>query len=221
MFNDQLCDYYCDIFESLLCAFRKRYSCQSVLIKFIETWREALDNHQIVGAVFMDLSKAFDCMPHGLLIAKLNAYGVSLDSCEIIASYLSNRTQRVKISSARSSWNTLEKGVPQGSILGPLLFNIFINFLFWFVTKCDLYNYADDNSLSHIAKDVETVIQNLECDTLVCNEWFQLNGMEANPGKFQFMVSSRKPLPELTLRVNSSIIIKAEDHVKLLGITFR
>ena len=75
----------------------------------------------------MDLSKAFDCLPHNLLLAKLEAYGVSLSSCTLLASYLSNRNQRVKIGHDRSKWVTLSKGVPQGSILGPLLFNIFLN----------------------------------------------------------------------------------------------
>ena len=93
----------------------------------VDEWKNALDKKYITGAVFMDLSKAFDCLPHGLLIAKCHVYGVTVPACELLTDYLSQRKQRVKIGNARSSWADLHKGVPQGSILGPLLFNIFIN----------------------------------------------------------------------------------------------
>ena len=134
--NDQLYMYFVEIFEKLLSAFRKKYSCQSVLTKMIEGWMLAIVENEIVGALFMDLSKAFDRLPHSLFIAKLHAYGLSFDSCELLSSYLSDRIQRVT------------KGVPQGSIIGPLLFNIFINDMFFFIDHCTLYNYADDNSMS-------------------------------------------------------------------------
>ena len=88
--------------EKLLSAFRKGYSCQSLLIKFVEDIKKAIDNGDEVGMIFMDLSKAFDCLPHGLLIAKLHAYGMNESACELMASYLSNRKQRVKISNTRS-----------------------------------------------------------------------------------------------------------------------
>ena len=119
--------------------------------------KKSIDQGKEVGVVFMDLSKAFDCLPHGLLIAKLNAYGLSKSACETMASYLTGRMQRVKISHSRSNWNPLTKGVPQGSILGPLLFNVFMNDMFYFIERCDLYNYADDNS---IAKSAQTIPEN-------------------------------------------------------------
>ena len=133
----------------------------------------------------MDLSKAFDCLPHGLLLTKLKAYEVNEESCNLMGSYLSNRHQRVKIGKNVSSWSTIIKGVPQGSILGPLLFNIFINDIFFFVTKTTLYNYADDNTVSYSHKDVETLKETLISECLKLLKWFVDNQMQANPEKFQ------------------------------------
>ena len=89
-----------------------------------------MDKQQYVGAVLMDLYKAFDCLPHDLILAKLTAYGLSANACDFLGSYLSNRKQRIKVGQFRSSWLNIIKGVPQGSILGPLLFNIFMNDIF-------------------------------------------------------------------------------------------
>ena len=84
--NDQMVDHFNVIFDNLLSAFRKGYSCQSILIKCIDDWKVALDENKFVGALFMDLSKAFDCLPHGLLISKLHAYGLDIHACELVAS---------------------------------------------------------------------------------------------------------------------------------------
>ncbi len=106
----------------------------------------------------MDLSKAFDALPHGLMIAKLRAYGISESSWKFISSYLSSRQQRVKVGADKGEWQYLKCGVPQGPVLGPLLFNIFQNDLFYFlVSLCILYNYADDNTLSKSDTDVKVL----------------------------------------------------------------
>ncbi len=104
----------------------------------------------------MDLSKTFDCLPHEILLDKLSAYGVSKHSVSLLSSYLSKRKQQIKISSVLSSWADIHKGVPHGSILGPLLFNVFINDIFLFIEQGTLYNYADDNTLSFCHPETNT-----------------------------------------------------------------
>ena len=108
-----------------MCGYRKGYSAQFALVSLIEKFKTTLDRKGYAGAIFMDLSKAFDTINHELLIAKLHAYGVDKRSLDLIKDYLSGRKQRVKIGSTYSSWSDLKEGVPQGSVLGPLLFNIF------------------------------------------------------------------------------------------------
>ena len=106
--NDKLGQYFINIFHELLCAFRKKYSCQSTLVKMTEDWNESLDKNNVIGALFMDLSKAFDSPPHGLLIAKFRACGLSLPACDSMSSHLSNKHQRVKIKGRRSEWRNVK-----------------------------------------------------------------------------------------------------------------
>ena len=137
----------------------------------------------------MDLSKAFDTLNHALLLAKLNAYGFSKDSLTLIRSYLKNRCQRTKINTAFSSWTELLLGVPQGSVLGPLLFNIYINDLFWINEQTDVCNYADDTTFHTSDQDLNALILRLEHDSLLAVEWFEANYMKLNEDKCHLLIS--------------------------------
>ena len=136
------------------------------------------------------LSKAFDSLPQGLLIAKLSAYGVEFYSCRLLSNYLYNSHQKVKLGSIRSEWSDVTKGVPQGSILGPILWNVFITDILFLECDCHIYNYADDNCISYSSDTIDTIRNVLTNDINVFMNWFKQNYLKANPEKFQSMVIS-------------------------------
>ena len=112
----------------------------------INKWKKAVDSNKAFGALITDLSKEFDCICHDLLVAKLHAYGLSLPALKMIQDYLLNRKQRTNIGSSYSTWKNIISGVPQCSILGPLLFNIFLCDLFLEQEDCYFTSYADDTT---------------------------------------------------------------------------
>ena len=122
---EQLSHYFENIFHPSLSAFRPGFGCNTALLKIIEDWKKTIDCNQYTAAVLMDLSKAFDCLPHDLLILKLEAYGLSKSALDLMHSYLSERKQCVKVGVDFSAWKNIYKGVPQGSILGPVLLKYF------------------------------------------------------------------------------------------------
>ena len=140
----------------------------------------------------MDLSKAYDCLPHDLLVTKLSAYGFEDSTTSLISDYLSKRYQRVKIGSVFSSYLEILRGVPQGSILGPILFNIFINDLIFFIQETEVYNFADDTTIYSYSLNYEEVAHKLSNDTYIVLNWFKVYSIAANPGKFQIMFLGSK-----------------------------
>ena len=177
-----------------------------------------MDRNEYVAAILMDLSKAFDCLPPDLITEKLRAYGLSNDAVELIHDYLSNRKQCVKIGEHCSSFQKITKGVPQGSILGPLIFNIFLNDTFYFIEKGKLFNYADDNTLSFSHPDFVTLLTVLEQESRVLIDWFSRNCMKANPEKFQTFAVGEKTYGEKPTFKIGETEIECEKTVKLLGV---
>ena len=205
--------------SSHLCGFRKKYSTQHALFLLLKNWQTCLDKNGYVGTLLLDLSKAYDCLPHDLLLAKLEAYGFGKKSLRFIYSYLTKRKQRVKIFSTFSEFMEIVFGVPQGSILGPLLFNIFINDLFMFIFDTELCNFADDNTLYACDLDLKTALIRLRKDTIRIVNWFSNNSMVANPAKIQLMfLGNIDNYDELFIEIGNEVILPTE-HVKLLGLT--
>ena len=151
-------------FFKYLCGFKKN-STQHCLLFMLENLKN--DKGLKTGRLVTDLSKAFDSISHDLFLAKLNAYGFCRNYLNLINDYLDGPKQRTKIGESFSSWRDIVYGVPQGSILGALLFNIYINDLFIFSSDFKIANYADDCSPFEFSGSTNDVIQKLENDSLI------------------------------------------------------
>ena len=200
-------------------AYRKNYNTQYVVIRLLEEWRKNLDKNYVVGGVVMDLSQAFDCVPHDLLLTKLAAYGVDEHFLCYIYSDLLNRKQCVRINNINSEFLTVISGVPQGSIVGQILLNCFFNDFFYIIEIANAHNFADDNMLTAFANNIQNLIYLLESESSVTIKWFKDNKMIINPGKFQAIILDKKKTnhTQETIKTDNKAG-KIESSVKLLGI---
>ena len=144
----QMPAYFDEIFSKYQYGFRKRYSSQQCLLVLLEKWKAVVGKGKVFGALLTDLSKTFDCLSHELLVAKLNVYGFTLPVLKLVHGYLSDRKQKTRVNNSYSTWFEILFGVPPGSILGSLFFNIFLADLFFILSETDIANYADDNMLA-------------------------------------------------------------------------
>ena len=214
----QLNNFMSTKFSPFLCGFREGHNTQHALLRLLENWRSSLEGKEIIGTILCDLSKAFDTLPHDLLIAKLDSYGVGANALEIINNYLTNRKQQCKVGSSFSTWSDIVVGVPQGSVLGPLLFNIFINDFFFSIVNSSVCNFADDQSIYTSGPTIDIVISKLEGDIQNALEWFRSNRMVPNPNKFQVMFLGTQSKVDNCLNINNQVC-KPSTSVKLLGVT--
>ena len=210
---DQIYDFMEKYLSPSLGGFRKGFSTQNCLAVMVEKWRKAIDIKEFAGGILTDLSKAFDCLNHDLLIAKLSAYGFDENSLNLIHSYLFERKQRTRVNNCYSQEGTLYTGVPQGSILGPLLFNIYMNDIFLFTPDIDITNYADDTTPHTTEKSIDRLLQVLEDNTNEIVKWFQKNYMKSNEDKnYLIITNSDKGSAKI-----GNHTIECSKSVKLLG----
>ena len=177
----------------------------------IEKWCKFLDIGSHAGTLLTDLSKAFDCIDHELLIAKLHAYGFDNDALKFIYSYLKGRKQRTKINSSYSSFAEILFGVPQGSILGPLLFNAYICDLFYDIDDLDFASFADDNTPYSCLSDMISVLGQLKGGIDKIFDWFKKNFLKGNADKCHLITSSKTPVG---IEVANMTIISEESFGK-------
>ena len=164
------------------------------------------------------ISKAFDTINYKLLIAKLRAYGFDLPSLEIIFDYFTNRQQRTKINSSLSTLSLVLCGAAQGSILGPKIFNINLNDLFFEFVDTDVCNIADDTTPFTCDTDIAKLLQNLESDVASAIDWFAANFMILNQEKCHFLISGPETsLQQMHIAVGEEVIWESSQE-KLLGV---
>lgn len=195
LIHRQLYDYLMEnnILSANQFGFRPHHSTQDVLVSIVEKWRKSLDSDDLVGALFVDLSKAFDMVDHDILLRKLWSYGVVGDEHAWFRSYLvSNRRQIVRINKEVSDWTAVCRGVPQGSILGPLLFLIFVNDLSDAIPYGVVHQYADDIILTVVASD-RTVLQScLQMNLDAITNWVMSVKLCLNVKKTKMMLVARR-----------------------------
>ena len=205
---------------SLQFGFRTKYSTNLTLINITESVRSALDDKKVVGGVFVDLQKSFDTVNHEILIHKLGYYGIRGTINDWFSSYLSSRTQFVSILGYKSNTLSIKHGVPQGSVLGPLLFLIYINDLHKAIHFSKVYHFADDTNLLNISDSPSKLQKQLNIDLKLLYKWLLANKISLNCAKTELIIFHKpghKPQYDFRIKMNGHRI-RPSDSIKYLGI---
>ena len=200
-------------------GFRQKHSTSHALIAVTELIRQSIENKELTTGVFLDLTKAFDLVNHEKLVTKLENYGIRGPALTILKSYLANRQQFVKIGVHNSELQQVSLGVPQGSVLGPLLFLVYINDL-QNVSTGTINMFADDTCIFTSGKDYRKLKDETEKSLSLVSQWFQANNMMINENKTIYLVfRGKKPVPDIlkNIKLNDKTI-NCSNKAKYLGI---
>ena len=203
-------------------AFKIGHSTTTCLLKLTEDIRKEIDNGKATGVVAIDLSKAFDVIDHDILLTKLFNIGIRGQFLDLIKDYLKGRTQYVKYKESFSNCEHLTHGVPQGSILGPILFMIYINDLNDAVRKCNILSYADDTTLYYSSKHACNIQVAINEDIRRIERWFLENKMKLNEDKTEFLIIQPQNMEAKYSNIHITMKrrnIKHADSIRILGIT--
>ena len=207
-----------NLISSVQFGFRKGFSTEDAVNYLLANVYDSLNNSHYSGACFLDLSKAFDTISHDILIYKLQYYGIRGRFLELLSSYLQNRQQYVSLNGIKSHMKPISHGVPQGSILGPLLFLIYVNDLpsIFKHSKCLLY--ADDTTVFYDHPDLEVLCNHLSLDMELICDWFTANKLVVNEDKTKFLVFTNINIPIDTSIVINNVQIPVTNFHNFLGV---
>ena len=202
-------------------GFREKYSTTFALIDIIDKIKDALDNNEYAIGIFLDIKKAFDCIDHALLLSKLDHYGFRGHINDFLQNYLSSRSQFTIINNTCSTTENIYYGVPQGSILGPLLFLIYINDIQYVTTNTELRLFADDTALFMHNRDLDILTENITHEMANVKDWFISNKLALSLNKSNFILfhSKRKnPANHMNKIVVGSDAIHRVTNTKYIGL---
>ena len=208
------------VLSSFQFGFRKKHSTNHALISLTEMIRLALDNDQFVCGVFINLQKAFDTVDHKILLSEINHYGIKGIPYEWFKSYLTNRQQFTTVNNKQSELSSIEFGIPQGSILGPLLFLIYINDLSKAIIFSSVHHFADDTNILYVSSNLKDINKKIDNDLSNLVQWLRANKISLNVSKTEIVIfksHSKQITKHLNFCLNGQKIIP-KNHTKYLGI---
>ena len=202
-------------------GFLKKSSTEIAVLNLVDDVLRSFSEGKYVLALFVDLAKAFDSMDRNLLLLKLERYGLAPSAIQWFRSYFSNRKQRTLVNGSLSDLASIDHGVLQGSILGPVLFTIFINDLPCVSHFSKFILYADDTTIYHSSPDLESLFSNLNSELIAINEWFVRNRLTVNFDKTNYIIfhSSRRPVSHSAFELKfSNFDIERKSVIRFLGV---